>query len=502
MGNNKNISNAVAGGVVWMLAMRISLRILGLMSTVVLARLLTPEDFGLVAIAMSLFAFLLLIKEFGFDTAIIQISNPSRSHYDTAWTFNLIFGIFLSLVLVLSSNWISTLYGAPELKPLLWAIAGLFIIGGLENVGTLDFRKNLAFGKEFKFKVLPKLIGVPCTLILAYWLRSYWALTIGTIITRLATLCAGYLMHEFRPRLGLSAAKELFNFSKWLMASNVVSYINNRSPELFIGKVLNPEATGLFTVASEVATMPTTELSSAVSRASYPGYAKVSNDLRELKNLFLNVLSSAALFLIPIAMGVVVTADLLVPIFLGEQWLASIPVIKVISIAGLLSALSSNSGYVFLAIGKPRILTILGSVRVILFIPLLIYLLNEKGIVGAAWAVLCASSAMFFVTNAVVIFKLPVGIKDLIHAYYRPALASAVMLVCVYPFAQAGGSADILEQVFRLFGVALGGAITYFITIYSLWLLSGKPKSAETKLYSLAIQKLSNMGKVKGKARS
>jgi lipopolysaccharide exporter len=498
MGNNKSISNAVAGGVAWMLVLRMSLRGLGLVSTVILARLLTPEDFGLVAIAMSLFAFLHLIKDFGFDTAIIQISNPSRSHYDTAWTFNLIFGIFLAVVLALSSGWISTLYGSPKLQPLLWAIAGLFIIGGLENVGTLDFRKNLTFNKEFKLKILPKLIGVPCTLMLAYWLRSYWALTIGTIVTQLAGLCAGYLMHNFRPKLGLSAAKELFNFSKWLMANNLIYFINNRSPELFIGKILNPQAAGLFSVANEVATMPTSELSSAVSRASYPGYAKVSNELGELKNLFLNVLSSAALLLIPIAIGVAVTADLLVPVFLGEQWLTVIPVIKVISIAGLLIALNSNAGYVFMAIGKPQISTILGAVRVILFLPLLIYLVNEKGLVGAAWAMLGAASVMFFVTNIVVVFKLPVGLKDLIRVFYRPALASIVMLICVYPFAQIEGNASLLEQALRLAGVAISGAIIYFLIVYFLWLLSGKPMGPESKLYSLGIRKLSVMNRTKG----
>ena len=227
---SKNISRQVAGGVAWMLMLRMSLRVLGLVSTVVLARLLTPADFGIVAIAMSFFALLYLIKDFGFDTAIIQMQNPRKGHYDTAWTFNLIFGLGLALVLLGFSGLIADLYDTPELEPLIWAIASLFVIGSIESVGTLDFRKNLTFEKEFKLKILPKLIGVPCTLALAYSLRNYWALTIGTIITQFVALCMGYLMHSYRPKFALTAAKELFNFSKWLMANNFIYFLNNRSP--------------------------------------------------------------------------------------------------------------------------------------------------------------------------------------------------------------------------------------------------------------------------------
>ncbi|EGG98257.1 hypothetical protein imdm_284 [gamma proteobacterium IMCC2047] len=481
--NNKSVSKAVATGVAWMLMLRVGLQVLGLISTMVLARLLTPEDFGFVAIAMALFALLSLVKDFGFDTVIIQMKSPTKVHYDTAWTFNLIFGIGLSILLVACAGIIADFYDSPDLKELVWAIASLFVIGGLGSVGVLDFRKNLTFEKEFKFKILPKLIGVPCTLLLAYWLRSYWALAIGTILNQLFMLCMGYWMHSYRPRLSLGAAKELFSFSKWLMANNFIFFINNRSPELLIGKIMSPQAAGLFSVANEVATMPTTELSAAVSRASYPGYAKVSDDSDKLKNLFLTVLASSALFLVPTAVGVSLTADLLVPVFLGNQWLSIIPVIEIISFAGMLIALNSSAGYVFMAMGTPKVTTILGTVRVAIFIPLVITLVHKYGIEGGAWAMLLTAGLMFFVGNSIVLVKLRVTVADLFRVYFRPVSASVIMLLCLSPFTNDVQTEALSEYTLQLLLVVLSGALIYLLSVYFLWFLSGKPEGLESKIY-------------------
>lgn len=468
-----------------MLALRTSLRVLGLVSTVVLARLLTPEDFGIVAIAMSVFALLYLVKDFGFDTVIIQMPNPKKEHYDTAWTFNLIFGLVLALALISFSGLIAQLYETPALQSLIWAIACLFVIGGLESVGTLDFRKNLTFDKEFKLKILPKLIGVPCTLFFAFWLRNYWALTIGTLITQFIALCMGYLMHNYRPRLEMRAAKELFNFSKWLMVNNFIYFLNNRSPELFIGKILNPQAAGLFTVSNEIAMMSTTEFSAAVSRASYPGYAKVAENANDLKNLYLNVISSTAFLLFPLGLGVASVAGLIVPIFLGDQWLESIPLMKIIAFGGLLMAINSNAGYVFMALGNPRLSTLLGSIRILIFIPSLIYLVSTQGLIGAAWAILFTTAATFFVSTWVIVQRLPVTIGDLIKAFYRPFLSSILMMSVLTQLSGADGQGSVQQNILQLGESVIIGVILYFTAVFLLWVLAKMPEGPEFKLYKV-----------------
>lgn len=489
MKSGKSLSSSVADGVAWMLAMRVSYRVLGLVSTVVLARLLTPADFGIVAIAMSIFALLELTKNFGFDTVIIQMEAPQKRHYDTAWTFNLIFGILLAIIFILSAGFIAELYETPDLGYLIWTISSLFIISGFESVGTLDFRKNLTFEKEFRLKIIPKLIGVSSTLILAYLLRNYWSLTIGTIVTQISAVVIGYWMHTYRPRFDLSAAKELFSFSKWLLINNLAQFLNNRAPELIIGKLINPQATGIFAVSNEIGMMITTEISAAVSRASYPGYAKVARKREELKALYLNVLSSSSLLLFPVAFGFYSVADLVVPIFLGDQWLAAIPIMKLISIGGLLIAINSNSGYVFLAIGNPRMSTLLGIIRMILFIPLLFILVRLEGLVGSAWAVLYTTIPMFFITSAVILRYLPVSLKDLISAYYRPFVSSVVMAGILTKL-DAPLGALISQDYLQLLIKVILGVLAYVLSVGCLWYFAGGRGGAEAKVLSMMTNKL------------
>lgn len=483
MDDDKNVSSRVVKGVAWMLMLRIALRLLGLLSTMVLARLLTPEDFGIVAIAMSFFALLTLFKSFGFDTAIIQIKHPEREHYDTAWTFNFIFGMCFAVILALCAGWIAEFYDNEELHSLVMVVSLLFVIGSVKNVGTLDFRKNLTFSKEFSLHIIPKIVGIPVTLYLAYVYRNYWALTIGTLVTTLASIVVGYVMHTYRPRLSLKYAKELFNFSKWLMANNFIYFINNRSPEMIVGKLLNPQAAGFLSVASETAMVTTTEFAAAVSRASYPGYAKLKDNLHDLKNLYLNVVSSVAFLVFPLGVGVALTSELLVPLFLGDQWLEIIPLIRNIAISGIFFSINSNAGYVLMALGKPRLSTMIGFIRVLIFIPVLVVCVYFQGLYGAAMAMLYVSVIMFFVNSFVAILHLPVTVSDFVKTYLRPFVCSLCMCLAVLSSTEIHSSGEALMDVYRVLLIVMVAVPAYFSSVYLIWFLSGRPAGPEFKLH-------------------
>ena len=483
MDDDKNVSSRVVKGVAWMLMLRIALRLLGLLSTMVLARLLTPEDFGIVAIAMSFFALLTLFKSFGFDTAIIQIKHPEREHYDTAWTFNFIFGMCFAVILALCAGWIAEFYDNEELHSLVMAVSLLFVIGSVKNVGTLDFRKNLTFSKEFSLHIIPKIVGIPVTLYLAYVYRNYWALTIGTLVTTLASIVVGYVMHTYRPRLSLKYAKELFNFSKWLMANNFIYFINNRSPEMIVGKLLNPQAAGFLSVASETAMVTTTEFAAAVSRASYAGYAKLKDNLHDLKNLYLNVVSSVAFLVFPLGVGVALTSELLVPLFLGDQWLEIIPLIRNIAISGIFFSINSNAGYVLMALGKPRLSTMIGFIRVLIFIPVLVVCVYFQGLYGAAMAMLYVSVIMFFVNSFVAILHLPVTVSDFVKTYLRPFVCSLCMCLAVLSSTEIHSSGEALMDVYRVLLIVMVAVPAYFSSVYLIWFLSGRPAGPEFKLH-------------------
>jgi lipopolysaccharide exporter len=163
----QNIDRAMTKGALWMILARLGDRSLGLVSTVVLVRLLAPSDFGLIAMGMSIIAVCELIGQLGFDMALIQNRHAGRKHYDTAWTFNVIFAGVTSIGLLLLAVPAAKFYGEPRLTPIVLFLALGSLISSFENIGVIAFRRDLQFSKEFGFIFGKKLASFAITIPLA-----------------------------------------------------------------------------------------------------------------------------------------------------------------------------------------------------------------------------------------------------------------------------------------------------------------------------------------------
>lgn len=491
-----SLNKQVAKSAVWMVGLRTSIKLIGFVSTIFLARLLTPEDFGLVAIIMSFFALMQILGDFGFDTVLIQKQDSTTADYNTAWSFNFSFGLFACAVVAASSTIVADFYGKQELQPIMLVLSLLFLINGTQNIGVVDFRKNLTFEKEFKFQILPKIISFFCTLGLAFWLRNYWALVIGTLVWKGCITINSYLLHSFRPKLTFVAWKELFNFSKWLMINNLFYFINTRSPEMIIGKIISPQASGFFTIAQEISTMSTTELASNVNRATYPGYSKISHDPQLLKDMYLTVMASISILVVPAGVGVASIAGVLVPVVLGNQWLESIVLIKYLAISGTLMAVNSNTGYVFLAMGLPKISSIMGLLRIVVFLPMLLWFSFAFGLEGAALAVFLTTVVMFAFSNILIYSKLKITAFQLLSVHLRPVLSSFIMFLFIY-FAQPY-FADFYQGpgIMFLLSCVVLGAVVYIGFILLFWWLSGFADGPEKNVINLVISKFHHLNEI------
>ncbi len=488
-----SLNKQIAKSAVWMVGLRSSIKAIGFVSTIILARLLTPEDFGLVAIIMSFLALIEVFGNFGFDTVLIQRQDAKEEHYNTAWTFNSFFGLIAFFVIVISSWPVADFYENQKLQPIMIALSFVFLITGLQNIGVVDFRKNLTFEKEFKFQIVPKIISFFCTITLAFWLRNYWALVFGSLIWRSCITINSYLLHNFRPKLTFVAWKELFDFSKWLMVNNLFYFLNTRSPEMIIGKILSPQAAGFFAIAQEISTMPTSELASNVNRATYPGYSKISHDSQKLKTMYLTVMASISILVVPAGVGLASIAGVLVPVVLGNQWLESIVLIQYLAIGGTLMALNSNTGYVFLAMGLPKVSSIMGLLRIVIFLPALLWLSFEHGLEGAALAVFLTTIVMFVLSNILIYSKLKVSAFQLLGVHVRPVLSSMIMFAFVYfsqpyfaEFYQGPGVMLLLSCI------ALG-LLIYVVFILFFWWISGFADGPEKNLTNLFVTKFQDL---------
>jgi O-antigen/teichoic acid export membrane protein len=476
----------MAAGAAWMVAFKVTERTLTLASTVILARLLVPADFGVVAMAMSIVATLEVLTSFSMDVAIIQRADVQRRHLDTAWTLNAAFGVAIALLLLVLARPTASFYRAPDLVPVMYALAAGWLVQGFENVGPVAFRRELDFNKEYWYLSAKRVATFLVTIPLAFWLRNYWALVAGTVAGKFFAVAISYYSHPFRPRPSLAGARELLRFSRWLVVNNILYFLNQRTTDVVIGRMAGAQALGTYNLSFEISNMPTTELAAPINRAVLPGYSKMYRDMGSIAGSYLEVIGLIAFFSIPAGAGIAAIADPFVNVVLGPKWLAAIPLIQVLAFYGCVASLHTNSGVAFMAVGRPHLLTLMAGVHVAVLIPLLLYATRAEGIAGAAHAVL-ATAVLLTPFNFLLLGRvLHIGPRTLVGPFWRPILGAAFMYSVVRLVLDLIPAGDFNAAAARLAAGIVAGIVSYAVAAALLWRLAGAPTGAEATLLARA----------------
>lgn len=474
-----SLTNKVAGGAVLMVVLRLLDRSIGVVSTIILARLLVPADFGLVAMAMSIVALAELTSAFNFDLALLQDPNAGRKEYDTVWTLNMMLGFAASIILLCLAWPASLYYGEPSLFSAIAALSIVSFVGGMENVGIVAFRKELRFGQDFLFLLSRRLLGFVLTVALAVITRSYWALVIGTIGARLGTTAISYAIHPYRPRFCLAAASAVLRFSGWLLVNNFLYFIIHRSADFLVGRTLGARALGLHTIAYEVANLPTTQMIAPINRAIYPGYTMVGGSKESLTAAFARVFGLIALIGFPAGVGLAAVSGPLVSVFLGPNWVAAGPLIEIMAFAGAISALQTNIGYVYAAYGRPKDQTVMTVLYTAMLVPALFLGAKYWGLTGVACAFLVVAVIHTPLNFAFLMRVLEIKGTVILHAVWRPVVASIAMYTAVSKYIAFAGETLPGREYVALFSAVALGTIVYTVVVLGLWKLRGSNGGAE-----------------------
>lgn len=474
------LDRKMARGAGWMVVLQLCDRSIGLVSTVILARLLLPADFGLVAMAMSIVAIVELLRALGFETALIQNQAATRPDYDTAWTLNISLSLVIAAILTVLAGPAELYYDEQRMGEMLLVIAASQLILGFQNIGVVAFRKELSFHKEFWFQFQRRLFAFIVTVSAAVILRNYWALLIGMVSRNVYAVVSSYLMHSYRPKFSFASAKSLIAFSKWLLADQSFNVVSTRSVHFIVGRVLNPASVGLFTVAYELATLPTTSLLAPINRALFPGYAKMSHDLALLRRGVLNVLGAIYSLAIPAGIGIALVAEYLVPALLGERWTEAIPLLEVLAISGSLVAARANFATSLIAMGRPKVTTAVSAVHAILLVPTLIATVHLFGLVGAAFAYLSVEGLLLAVRYVVMMKVLQIVPASLVSRIWRPVTSSLGMAAGISLGVKPLLAETTLPALLMLLICVLSGALIYASSSLLLWLLTGRPDGPES----------------------
>jgi lipopolysaccharide exporter len=477
------INRRMAVGAGWMLLLRLAMRSISIVSTLLLARLLAPEDFGVAAMAMTIVAAFEALSQFGFDMVLIRHHGTDRAHYDTAWTMSVIRGVIMALLLLLIGPLMASVYKEPRIEGIMPLLALVPLIQGFQNIGVVDFRKHLLFDQEFRFQMVSKVASFVVVIPLAFILQNYWALIMGIVATGVAGTVGSYVMHPYRPRWSLAALGELFSFSKWLMLNSLLSFINNSLDTFIVGRFAGPKSLGLYQISNEISSLPNTEFIMPIARALYPGFAKMADDRDALGRSFLDSIGVMVFITYPLTAGIALLADLLVPVMLGAQWLDTIPLIQLMCVFGVIRISMGNTFAVYLAMGTPRTQTVIAVLYLAILAPLMLVLTIQYGLMGTISASIIAFSIIVAANLLFISRLLSLGIGLILKRYVRPVAGCLVMALVVQTFRGILPDAAALPaQLGEMFASAAVGAQTYAATTYGLWALMGRQKDGPEPL--------------------
>ncbi|MCI0454776.1 MAG: lipopolysaccharide biosynthesis protein [Candidatus Dadabacteria bacterium] len=373
----------------WVFILRVLQKVIGLVKLVVLARVLTPEDFGLIGIALITIATLEMFSTTGFQQALIQKKENIDLYLNTSWTVSIVRGTLLFLILLIVAPYAAVFFSSTESKSVIQVIAVSILFQAFTNIGIIYFRKDLEFNRHFIYELVGTLVEFIVSVSTALILRNVWSIVFGVIAGNFATCLISYYLHPYRPRLSIDfgKAKELWKFGKWLSGTSILNFLITQGDDIFIGKILGATALGFYQMAYRISNVPATEVTHVISQVIFPAYSKLQSDISKLRRAFLQTVELSAIISLPLAASIYILAQDFVYLFLGDKWNASISAIKVLALWGAIRSISSSMGPLFNALGKPRIITITQFVKLLL-IALMIYPLTIRfGIVGTCIAI-------------------------------------------------------------------------------------------------------------------
>ena len=475
-----SVAKSVFHGAILTVTMRWSDRLIGLISMIVLARLLVPADFGIVAMASVVVGLIDVLLDLGVSVALIHNHQADHEDYDTAWTLRLCQAALAAIVIFLGAPLAAAYYHNPLVIDVLRVMAFSVLIGGLENIGIVTFQKNLEFGKDFQFFFSKRVAGFAITMSAALLLHSYWAMVIGALSGRIVGVLLSYKMHPHRPRFSFSRLRHIWSFSQWVLARNIGSYLNSSFDQLLVGGRTNAAVTGAYTVADEIAALPTTELLAPLGRVLFPAFVQKRNDPEDFARSVSTAIGVQALVAIPACVGLAMVSNDAVYVILGAKWAEAVPIIRIMAFTNLLLALVHSAGYALLAMGNVKMLAAVTWLQAVLFLGAAVVLFPHAGAVELAtirFAVVVTGS---LVLMSIVLTQIEaLSARAFFMPLLRPLLASGAMALLL---SQLHPLFVNLFPLARLLVEIASGGIVYVSGMTIMWLLARRPEGAEAYL--------------------
>lgn len=388
-----SLAKRVRAGIGWNASSSLLGQIIGFVRSVVIARLLFPDEFGLFSMALTIVLGLNALTTIGLDQTILarQFKNDKEftDHLNTVWSAELLRSFFLGLLVLASAYPLARFYGQPKLTSLMPILSLTMLIDGCRNIGLAILRKQISFARIFWYEVTTNITAAALTIVLVFLTRNVWALVLGQLISALLGMTLSYVFHPYRPRFAFekTAFSHALNFGKFALVIAVASYVTTMADNVMVGRLLGPGALGNYALAYNLASFPIGVLVFALSKVTLPAFAELAASVPgRIDRAFTKVFTISSLILISMLVPFFLLSGDIVKLLYGSKWTAAGPALRILALIIPLRGLMLIISSLFFGLNRPRAVATGKALEAVVFLALLYPLTRAFGLTGAAWA--------------------------------------------------------------------------------------------------------------------
>jgi lipopolysaccharide exporter len=445
-------------GLKWTNAATVANIALQLILSAILARLLTPQDFGLVAMALVVLNFGTFFSQLGVGRALIQKASLSAEEVRAGFTSSLFLGSLMTAIVFFLAPLVGRFYQTPDVVPILRVLSLSFIINGLSVTATSLLRRQFRFRVDSIAEVLSYLfgygaIGIP----LALAGYGVWSLVFATLSQALLTALIAYgaVRHDLRPIFGWYAYKPLYHFGSRVSLISIFEFIGYNLDTILIGRLASASALGLYNRAYLLARLPLYRLATSITKVLFPSFSQLQLEPLRFRSAYVLSLSLASAFIMPVAFGMAAASEELVRVLLGEQWTGAIPILQLLAVGMPASLLTHFSGVACEALAVLRAKLLL-QVGYIACLAVLFWQFQGYGILGFAAALGVAEIGRHLAYIVLTRRVMQLSKAQLYQAYIPALMTGAFTGLAIHLVALLGRHLAIPSVLLLLLEVAVG----------------------------------------------
>ena len=387
------LSKSFLSGFFWMGSLRAAIRALSLVKMAVLARFLSPGQFGIYGIATVVLAFLETLTETGINVFLIQQKEKIEKYVNSAWVVSILRGTVISLIIIILAVPAASFFSVSGSVSILYLTSLIPFIRGFINPSCVVFQKNLEFKKQFFYESTFFVSDAVFAILIGIATKSENSLVIAMVITALLEVILSFKVFHLKPKFVIDKELifEVIQKGKWITGAGVFSYLFHHIDDIFVGKLLGTYTLGVYQQAYRISSVPVSEVGEIFNKVNFPIIARQEQDLIKIRKMFFKNLILISFFVIPLGYIFFKFPSQVISIVLGSQWLAAIPILQILSIYGVLKAISNSFFSLFLGLNNQQFVTYITLLQAISMLALTYPLIKIFGSLGAGYAAIIST---------------------------------------------------------------------------------------------------------------